>query len=63
MEKILREFRKSPENNPKHENLQQHTEHGQDWVSCLACGATWSVHDSNKGHVFEEVSHGDESCS
>ncbi len=43
--------------------LQVNDEHGQTWVTCLDCGAQWSVHESNIGLVFEEVSVGDNWCS
>jgi hypothetical protein len=28
-------------------------EHGQWWVSCGTCGASWSVVDTNKGFYFK----------
>jgi hypothetical protein len=34
-------------------------EHGQWWVTCGPCGAQWSVHDSDVGFGFEQVSSGD----
>jgi hypothetical protein len=41
-------------------------EHGQWWVSCMICGASWSVVDAQQNRVdfldFEEVAHGDNFC-
>jgi hypothetical protein len=42
-------------------------EHGQWWVTCLPCGAQWSVNDAEgsgtvDGFDFEEVSAGDGFC-
>lgn len=42
-------------------------EHGQWWLTCLNCGAQWSVVDASGGSSldgfdFELVSEGDESC-
>ena len=55
--------------------LQVDFEHGQNFATCLDCGAQWSVHDvgdqdydpdSGEEYAgpfdFEEVSHGDEYC-
>lgn len=47
----------------------RHTEHGQDWLTCL-CGAAWSIVDcgycEDQGELdyedYEEVSHGDGEC-
>jgi len=52
----------------EHKRLDVHFEHGQHWVSCLDCGASWSVCDhedakGNEGFVFEEVAAGDYSCT
>ena len=56
----------SPEVGKLHKNLDTAFEHGQWWVSCVDCGASWSVNDCQKEGVdyfgFEEVSHGDDSC-
>ena len=45
-----------------HQNLQQVHEHGQDWITCLTCGAEWSVVDTNHGEDVEPVSDGDGYC-
>lgn len=38
-------------------------EHGQHYVSCLNCGASWSVVDSEPGpYSLEQLDNGDESC-
>lgn len=37
-------------------------EHGQWWVTCGACGAIWSVVDTNNGLELEEMEPGDETC-
>jgi hypothetical protein len=37
-------------------------EHGQWWLTCGACGAIWSVVDTNNGMDLEEVEPGNESC-
>jgi hypothetical protein len=38
-------------------------EHGQWWITCLSCGAQWSVHDLNQHDFdFEQVSQGDGYC-
>lgn len=38
-------------------------EHGQHYVSCLDCGASWSVVDSEPGtYSLEQLDNGDESC-
>jgi hypothetical protein len=46
-----------------HENLSPCFEHGQWWVTCGACGASWSVIDTNRGLDLEEVDSGDGSCA
>ena len=48
-----------------HDNIQAAFEHGQHFINCLACGAQWSVNDSEPGidgFGFEELSEGDDSC-
>jgi len=50
-----------------HKRLQTDFEHGQWWVTCVNCGAQWSVVDcvgEIKGEYFdfEQVSDGDETC-
>lgn len=38
-------------------------EHGQHYASCLDCGASWSVVDSEPGpYDIEQLDEGDESC-
>lgn len=48
-----------------HRKLSVDFEHGQWWVTCVECGAQWSVVDasgplSDDGFDFERVSEGDE---
>lgn len=45
---------------PPHEQDDLHVvhEHGQEWVTCYACGAVWAIHGSRA----ELVNEGDESC-
>lgn len=57
---IRRTFRASLEGQT-HKRIQTDFEHGQWWVTCVPCGAQWSVCDSEPGpFVFEEVTHGEE---
>jgi len=54
-------------NNDHHENAEVFFEHGQHYVRCSACGATWSVVDAEggasiDGFDFELLEVGDESC-
>lgn len=49
--------------NERHENPQEVTEHGQEWISCLACGAIWSVVETENGTELEEIEPGDDSCN
>lgn len=53
---------KESELRAQHENVQAFNEHGQDWIQCLACGATWSVVETDQGPDCEVISDGDESC-
>lgn len=51
-----------------HETLTADYEHGQHWINCTGCGASWSVVDSEGGPTidgfdFEEIAEGDESCT
>jgi len=40
-----------------------HYEHGQHWVMCTDCGASWSVVDSEPGpYDLEQIDNGDEYC-
>lgn len=43
-------------------NTRRVTEHGQDWLTCLDCGAQWSIVDSNFGEDYEQVTEGDGYC-
>ncbi len=50
-----------------HETLTADYEHGQHWINCTGCGASWSVVDSEGGPTidgfdFEEIAEGDETC-
>lgn len=45
-----------------HQDLEEFEEHDQTWVSCKTCGASWSVHESNLGPVYEQVDDGDDYC-
>ena len=53
----------------EHKRNDVHFEHGQHWVTCLDCGAQWSVcdvsdeADGDALFTFEMVSDGDESCA
>jgi hypothetical protein len=52
-----------PELDPHDGPFHMFEEHGGDWVTCLLCGATWSIHESSGKHLcVEEVSAGDETC-
>lgn len=49
------------------ETLSADFEHGQWWITCVPCGAQWSVNDASgpgsfAGFDFERVTHGDGSC-
>lgn len=40
-----------------------HYEHGQHWVICSDCGASWSVCGAEPGpYCLEQIDNGDESC-
>lgn len=47
-------------------NIQRHHEHGKDWLTCLECGASWSIEIwTVKGvpqEEAEQIDYGDESC-
>lgn len=46
-----------------HHHLTTAFEHGQWWVLCSDCGASWSVVDAEPGPLdFERIDTGDESC-
>jgi hypothetical protein len=48
---------------PKHGHLDVTFEHGQWWVLCKDCGASWSAVDCEPGELdFESVDAGDEYC-
>lgn len=42
--------------------MQRDEEHGQEWLTCVGCGAQWSIVDTNRGEDYEQVSEGDGSC-
>lgn len=44
----------------QHKRVQADFEHGQWFVTCVDCGAQWSVNDSSDGFDFEEITEGDE---
>jgi hypothetical protein len=51
----------------KHRHLSAAFEHGQWWVLCRDCGASWSVvdvegRDNPEGLGLERIDEGDESC-
>ena len=37
-------------------------EHGGNWLTCIACGAQWSIVDTSGGDDLEQVSEGDGHC-
>jgi hypothetical protein len=37
-------------------------EHGQRWLSCVACGAQWAIVATSAGDSIEQVSDGDGFC-
>lgn len=50
-----------------HENMSPVFEHGQWWIVCSPCGASWSVCDAEgpgtvNGYCLEQIDQGDESC-
>lgn len=51
-----------PEDGREHENLSAAFEHGQWWLLCGACGASWSVVDVNDDLGLERIDQGDDSC-
>jgi hypothetical protein len=47
----------------QHDNPQRVTEHGQDWMTCGACGATYSIVDAHHGgEELETIDYGDGTC-
>lgn len=47
----------------EHENVSAFFEHDQWFITCSACGASWSVVDLNDDDLdIEEIYCGDESC-
>jgi len=51
------------ETNNHHQDVDEDVfEHGRYWAVCRACGAQWSIHASNNGAVYEQVSDGDGYC-
>lgn len=51
-----------PDDGHEHEALNAHFEHGQWWLTCGSCGASWSVVDVNESLDLERIDQGDESC-
>jgi hypothetical protein len=49
-----------------HHDISTYFEHGQWWVTCLDCGASWSVNDCETDGIdcfsFERIDQGDEYC-
>lgn len=49
-----------------HRRTHRVTEHGQDWLVCLDCGASWSIVETEingePGEDLEEISDGDGWC-
>lgn len=49
-----------------HQRLERVCEHGQDWLVCHVCGATWSVVECEDAagtyEDLERIDQGDESC-
>jgi len=46
-----------------HEAVTVFYEHGQHFATCNACGASWSINDSEPGpYCLDEIDSGDESC-
>lgn len=41
---------------PRHDNVQEQSEHGRDFITCLTCGAQWTLPD------YERLSEGDDYC-
>jgi hypothetical protein len=51
-----------PDDGYEHESLSANFEHGQWWLMCDACGASWSVVDVNNDIGLERIDQGDNSC-
>lgn len=57
--KVIRSaFLKSDIDRKFKKNTQIDYEHGQWWVTDITSGAQWSVHDTDKGLDFDQVSEG-----
>jgi len=63
---IINEFKDSAEGQQHENTFSADFEHGQWFVTCLSCGAQWSVNDAEgrdgEYYQFDEVSSGDETC-
>ncbi len=58
--KILTDFRRAVSFPRGHKpSLQTDFEHGQWWITDRLSGAQWSVHDTQNGFGFEQVSQGE----
>lgn len=61
IERDIREVWIDSREGGEHGAVQLDFEHGQWWVTCLACGAQYSVCDAAPGDFcFEQISIGDE---
>ena len=45
-----------------HKRTRRVTEHGQDWLICLDCGASWSIVETDDGEDLEGIDYGDGWC-
>ena len=63
---IISEFKDSDEGLQHESNIAADFDHGQWFITCLSCGAQWSVNDaedrSGEYYQFDQVSSGDEYC-
>ena len=62
----IEEFKDSDEGLQHESNIAADFEHGQWFITCLSCGAQWSVNDAEgrngEYYQFDLVSNGDEYC-
>jgi len=63
---IIEDFKVSDEGLQHESNIAADFEHGQWFITCLSCGAQWSVNDAEgkdgEYYQFDQVSNGDEYC-
>ena len=63
---IIEEFEDSEEGLQHDNNIAADFEHGQWFITCLSCGAQWSVNDAEgrdgEYYQFDQVTVGDEYC-